>query len=76
MTTGTQFKQVDMFYTHDQFDAVFIGEGGGVDMDFAPNEIKYCYKFINFGEKCSFLSKMFGMLRYDPTRITEPVMLL
>lgn len=29
MTTGTQFKQVDMFYTHDQFDAVFIGEGGG-----------------------------------------------
>lgn len=23
--------------------------GGGVDMDFAPNEIKYCYKFINFG---------------------------
>lgn len=50
MTTGTQFKQVDMFYTHDQFDAVFIGEGGvGVDMDFAQNEIKYCYKFINFG---------------------------
>lgn len=74
MTIGTQFKQVDMFYTHDQFDAVFIGEG--VDLDFAPNEIKYCYKFINFGEKCSFLSKMFGMLRYDPTRITEPVMLL
>lgn len=36
-----------MFYTHDQFDAVFIGEG--VDLDFAPNEIKYCYKFINFG---------------------------
>lgn len=29
MTTGTQFKQVDMFYTHDQFDAVFIEEGGG-----------------------------------------------
>lgn len=49
MTIGTQFKQVDMFYTHDQFDAVFIGKGGGVDMDFAPNEIKYCYKFINFG---------------------------
>lgn len=37
-----------MFYTHDQFDAVFIGEGG-VDLDFAPNEIEYCYKFINFG---------------------------
>lgn len=30
MTTGTQFKQVDMFYTHDQFYAVFIGEGGWI----------------------------------------------
>lgn len=49
MPTGTQFKQVDMFYTHDQFDAVFYWGGEGVDMDFAQNEIKYCYKFINFG---------------------------
>lgn len=37
MTTGTQFKQVDMFYTHDQFDAVFIGEeGGGGGYGFCP----------------------------------------
>lgn len=26
-----------------------LGKGGGGDMDFAPNEIKYCYKLINFG---------------------------
>lgn len=27
----------------------FLLGRGGVDMDFAQNEIKYCYKFINFG---------------------------